>query len=85
MAGEVRERRARFRVDPIRRGLMVRHPAVRQRLEIAATGRELLDEDLREGQPAVRNIAQRQAPAGGESDQGAGCAENKAGRGFGQA
>jgi hypothetical protein len=42
---------------------------MRQRPEVAATGRELVGEDLGESQPAVRIIAERKAPASGQSDQ----------------
>ena len=69
MAGEMDERRPGLRIDPPGRSLVLPHPAVRQRLEIAATGRELVGEDPHESQPAVEVLTERKAPASGQSDQ----------------
>jgi hypothetical protein len=69
MAGKVDERRPGLRIDPPGRSLVLHHPAMRQRPEVAATGCELVGEDLSESQPAVRIIAEGKAPAGGQSDQ----------------
>ena len=53
------ERRPGFRIDPPGRRLVLHDPAVRQRLEVASTGRELIGEDLRESQPAVGVLTER--------------------------
>ena len=84
MTGHVSERGAGLGIDVVCIGLMTRDPSVRERLQVPPARGELLGQDARQREAAVRPARERERTARREPDEGAGGAKGKAGQRFGQ-
>jgi citrate synthase len=84
MAGHVGERGTGLGVDVVCFGLVMRHPPVRERLQVAPARGELVGQDARQREATVRSAGERERTARREPDEGAGGAKGEAGQRFGQ-